>query len=226
MASQSVIAKLPRPGLLDPPNGPGAFQNLTDALDLVVIPRFNSSAARNAAIPAPSGGQHAWLTDSNTLTVFSVAIGDWVTYAAKTGTAWIQAEDATSITGITSVTAIPGTPVVGVSFVAPQSGAVDITVGGSIQSDSNATSILLGYEVRSGNVVGTGSVILSAGFTRAIRSSAAVISGAPAFEGGCHSRVLSGLAPGASYNVRTMHWLSSAGSGSVGARQITVKSVY
>ncbi len=225
MASQSAIAKLPRPDLIDPPNGPSAFQNLTDALDLITIPKFASAAARDATIPIPSGGQHAWLTDSQTLTEYTTTFG-WVTSTAKTGTAWAQAEDTTTIGTITNTSAAPGSPVVGTTFVAPASGVVEVTVGTAAQSDSNGTSIVVSYEVRTGGTIGTGTVVLGAAFNRAVRSSAAVITGAAAFSGGTHARVLSGLTPGATYNVRTMHWVSGAGSGTITARQITVKAIY
>lgn len=85
MATQSNIAKLPRPDLADPPNGPSAFTSLTNALDLLVIPRFNNAAARDATITSPTGGQHAWLSDSSTLTVWSTTISQWLTYGAAPG---------------------------------------------------------------------------------------------------------------------------------------------
>lgn len=81
MADLSAIAKLPRPGLEDPPNGPAAFVNLTNALDTQVIPRFSSTAARDLAIPSPTDGQHAYLTVSHTLTVYKGDLGEWVPYS-------------------------------------------------------------------------------------------------------------------------------------------------
>lgn len=225
MASLSSIAKLPKPDLTDPPNGPGAFQNLTSALDLIVIPRFNSSAARDAAIPAPSGGQHAWLSDSNTLTVYSTSAAGWITYPMKSTAGVWQSEDTTSQT-FTSTTAVTGSPVVGLVFTAPPSGMVALTVAGNIQSDSNGASAVLSYEVRTGNAIGSGTQILSPAFYRGIRSSSAVITGASAFMGGANRRVLTGLTPGADYNVRTMHWVSSTGTGKADYRQITVEPVF
>lgn len=83
MTTYSSYAQLPRPDLSDPPNAPSAFTSLTDTLDRVVIPKFSSASARTLAIPSPTSGQHAWLTDSNTLTVYNATVGDWVTFAAS-----------------------------------------------------------------------------------------------------------------------------------------------
>lgn len=80
MSTLSPIAKLPRPELTDPPNVPTALINLTNALDPLVIPRFANSTARNIAIPSPTAGQHAYLTESNALTRYDSSVGDWVSY--------------------------------------------------------------------------------------------------------------------------------------------------
>lgn len=85
MTTLSPIAKLPRPELIDPPNAPTAFVNLTNTLDNLIIPQFNSAAARDAAVPAPVSGQHAWLKDSNVLTVYDTSSAGWLTYAAASG---------------------------------------------------------------------------------------------------------------------------------------------
>lgn len=87
MGTFSAIANLPRPSLTDLPNGPTAFNSLTDALDKLVIPRFANVTARNAAIPSPVSGQHAYLDDNDTLTVYSDLYGRWLQYAhGGTGT--------------------------------------------------------------------------------------------------------------------------------------------
>lgn len=82
MTTLSSIAKLPRPELTDPPNAPTAFVNLTNVLDTLVIPKYSSASARDTAIPAPTQGQHAFLNDSDSLTVYSDSAGRWITYAA------------------------------------------------------------------------------------------------------------------------------------------------
>lgn len=52
-------SSLPYSTLDDSPNGPAQFASLALKLDKMVIPTFNTFAARNAAIPAPQGGQSA-----------------------------------------------------------------------------------------------------------------------------------------------------------------------
>lgn len=81
MATNSPIASLPIPSLTDPPNAPTAFQGLANALDPIVIPRFNSAAARDVKIPAPTDGQHAFLTDSHALVVYKADRAAWVPYS-------------------------------------------------------------------------------------------------------------------------------------------------
>lgn len=82
MATLSPIAKLPRPELTDSPNAPAAFTNLTNALDPLVIPRFNTTFLRDAAIPSPTSGQHAWIVSTNTLTVYNSSTASWNVYGA------------------------------------------------------------------------------------------------------------------------------------------------
>lgn len=224
MATVSAIASLPRPDLADPPNGPSAFNSLTDALDKTIIPRFGSAAARDAKITSPSGGQHAWLTDSNTLTAYSTAQGDWVSYPVKTSANAVQAEDSTAISGFTSSTPSAGSPVVGFVFVAPPGGSVYVTVSGIVEQAANTNTAHIGYEVRAGGTIGSGTVTLSASFLRAIQAGTAVITGAPSTAAGSHRRMLSGLTPGSTYNVRAMHWVSS-GSGTVKNRAVLVEPV-
>lgn len=81
MTTNSPFANLPIPELTDPPNAPAAFQGLANALDPIVIPRFGSASARDLKIPAPSDGQHAYLTDSHALTVYKADVGAWVPYS-------------------------------------------------------------------------------------------------------------------------------------------------
>lgn len=81
MTTNSPIANLPIPELTDPPNGPAAFQALANALDPITIPRFASASARDLKIPSPSDGQHAYLTDSHSLTVYKADLGAWTPYS-------------------------------------------------------------------------------------------------------------------------------------------------
>lgn len=81
MTTNSPIAGLPIPEGTDPPNAPAAFLSLATTLDPIVIPRFASASARDLKIPAPSDGQHAYLTDSHALYVYQADTAAWVPYS-------------------------------------------------------------------------------------------------------------------------------------------------
>jgi hypothetical protein len=70
------IAALPYPALTDSPNGPAQIQALATAVDSQVVPRFATTAARDAAITAPVAGMECWTTTPATHWYYS-------------GTAWI-----------------------------------------------------------------------------------------------------------------------------------------
>lgn len=70
MAQNTPIASLPWPELSDIPNAQTAFQNLANAVDPLVIPRFASATARDAAITAPTDGQTVARTDLHALQAY------------------------------------------------------------------------------------------------------------------------------------------------------------
>lgn len=135
----------------------------------------------------------------------------------------VQAESTDAIVLSNSWAAL--TPVVGVTFTAPPSGSVIITVGGAASASANGNSAELGYEVRAGATIGSGTVVLAADPTRAVSGARAVNTGAAATIGGSHRRMLTGLTAGASYNARVMARVFSAGAGATTARAILVEPV-
>lgn len=144
MTTLSSIAKLPRPELTDPPNAPTAFINLTNALDPLVIPRFNGPTARDTAIPSPGAGQHAYLTDSNSLTRYDSDAGQWVSYNLPSQTtAGLAVSAGFTLTGATFL----GKKVNGVcSIFAVIPVIADITpVGSNITPDKQMCIIPNGY---------------------------------------------------------------------------------
>lgn len=78
MAQNTPIAGLPWPELTDIPNAQTAFQNLANALDPLVIPRYASATARDAANPSPSDGQPAYRTDVHGLQLYHGGISGYV----------------------------------------------------------------------------------------------------------------------------------------------------
>lgn len=96
----------------------------------------------------------------------------------------------------------------GVVFTAPPSGRVTIYWSGGLRNlDSDGSAVAyLSPEVRTGGVVGSGSLILAGHDNRTVRTNLGGIHTARA--GAAH--VLSGLTAGATYNVRLLHRVTSS----------------
>lgn len=66
------------PGLSDDVNVPEDIQNLATDVDKVVIPKFSSTTARDAAITAPVSGQACYIDNTSTgLHVMQIYRGSW-----------------------------------------------------------------------------------------------------------------------------------------------------
>lgn len=117
----------------------------------------------------------------------------------------VQVEEATTVT-VTSPaltpTYAPGSPECGTTFTAPDSGNVYVTVGGRIQNDTAGNTTYLSFEIRQGAVIGSGTVVLAPN-----SGQRALAAGTPSSEraGSSRRKLVTGLTPGAAYNVRTMH---------------------
>lgn len=141
----------------------------------------------------------------------------------------IAAEDVTDQTGITSATFAAGSPVCGLAFTAPPSGAVWVTVGGLpvvILSGNVTRRCELSWELRAGSTIGSGTVVLGASNIRMVAIGIGATSGLRADVEMTHRWRMTGLTPGAAYNVRTMHRVNVTGSveGQVLHRYIAVES--
>lgn len=117
-----------------------------------------------------------------------------------------------------------GTEICGVSFVAPPSGKVIISVSGFIRTSVVGNQVFLSYEVRQGSTIGSGTVQQAASDTYAVVNSLAVVASGPSELGGSHRRMVSGLTAGSSYNARTMH-RGTATNGGVNHRVLLVEPV-
>lgn len=95
-----------------------------------------------------------------------------------------------------------------VVFIAPESGRVIIHWSGALRnlSASESPVAYLSPEVRSGATPGSGSVVLPAADARTVRCNFA---GAQTIRAGA-SHLLSGLTPGAAYNARILHRVTSS----------------
>jgi len=131
----------------------------------------------------------------------------------------IQVENGTDQTGITSASASAGSPVVGTSFVAPASGRVWISISGNLFVGTATGELVLGWELRDGSAIGSGTVLLGNDADRALTAGRTASTQA----GGTNRYLHTGLTGGSSYNVRAMHWING-GTGIVTYRRIAVEA--
>jgi hypothetical protein len=129
----------------------------------------------------------------------------------------------TDILGETSTSFVAGTPSVGMTFVAPLSGIVFVTVDAHLEENTNGNTGYCGFELRDGGTIGSGTVIVAASTDWAVGTSNSVAAGGAARVNGMKRRLVTGLTPGATYNVRTMHLTTPGGSVDVFFRAITVE---
>lgn len=141
------------------------------------------------------------------------------------GTDPTQVTDSTNLSGIVSTSWAAGSPACGTAFTAPDSGKVKITVSGSITQGTNGNEMRLGFEVRTGSTVGSGTSTLAADRFRAYVIGRAVNTGGAAYGSASYGPyLLTGLTPGDPYNVRTMHQVSG-GTGGLEYRSVLVEPV-
>jgi hypothetical protein len=120
--------------------------------------------------------------------------------------------DAPSLAAALATTYAPGGTVLGTAFTAPATGKVYITVGGRIRLETNNNTMYLSFEVRAGATVGSGTVVLAADNGRAVAVGGNGTGVTYLFAGSSRRWLLTGLTPGSSYNVRTMHACQTAGT--------------
>lgn len=201
---------------------PGAATYFNPLLQQTVIPC--TSGTRPSS---PPEGMVIYQTDTDTLHICKNATGPvWKRYASDAETHQPdQDEDSTAISGVTSTSFIPGSPVVAVTFQAPPSGMVMVTVTGALTQSSNSNVGQLGWEMRAGLVVGSGSIIVGLSSDRSVATSKAVTGSGPA-EITASNRYLKGsLTPGNDYHVYTAHRTTPAGTMGVNYRCVLVEPV-
>lgn len=71
------ISSLPYPELANTPNVPQDLENLAEAIDTLIIPKFATNSARDAVITAPTDGQHAYMQDVKKLVVYRTSYNMW-----------------------------------------------------------------------------------------------------------------------------------------------------
>lgn len=103
----------------------------------------------------------------------------------------------------------------GVVFVAPTSGSVMVVNSAQMDNDSSGGFTFLGFIVRTGSTIGSGSTVLDADFARSL-----MVVGTADIQAS-RSVVVTGLTPGATYNVRQAFRVS-AGTGTYLRKDLTV----
>lgn len=131
----------------------------------------------------------------------------------------IGEDDQSTANGYLTSTLGNGTPVCGISFTAPPSGIVKITVGANAEVTSGSGIIRVGWRIRSGDTIGSGAV------TDGSEPGDGTHQGGP-FR--CETRSLlagpatparvAGLTPGAEYNLALYHYITGGAGGIVYSR--------
>lgn len=123
----------------------------------------------------------------------------------------------------TTSTSVPGTPtlaggtVCGLAFTAPASGRVKITWQADISHASTTGVSVVEWEIRAGNVVGSGTVTIAASDNDSIQSTGTTVATPQ------HHSFASGLTAGSPYNIQLIHYTAGVGNGTFGRRRITIE---
>lgn len=106
----------------------------------------------------------------------------------------------------------------GFSFIVPQSGTVRVSNSATLYHTTTGTTTL-GFEIRTGGTVGSGTVIVSADDTKALVQQSAVAVGAT------KGITVTGLTPGNTVNIQQM-WKTSTGQGNSQWKELCVQPIY
>lgn len=139
----------------------------------------------------------------------------------------IQVSSDTDLLNQSNTTPGAGSPVVGTAFTAPPSGAVEIIVSGFIASETDTQAIVLGWEMRDGSTVGSGTITdgLDIDDDRSIIAGKVVNASAPNYMSGSNHFVVDTLVAGASHNVRCMHYVTGGSTHDIFHRRLVVRPV-
>lgn len=145
-----------------------------------------------------------------------------VTAKFATGVTVTAAQAASGTTTSTTFTAtLTGGTTCSTTFVAPPSGRVMVHNTANL-SNSTTSGVLMGFEIRTGAVVGSGTVVVAADDDEANSGSGVASVGRRST---VTTPILSGLTPGATYNIRQMFRVS-AGTGTFLSKRITVVPLF
>jgi hypothetical protein len=139
---------------------------------------------------------------------------------------WVAAVDQVNTESNSTTSYLPGTNPVGVAFTAPPSGRVMITLSSYFGQTTNTNEAIVSFSLRTGNVIGSGTVVLGASGNRALVCGMAVNASAPARLQASRRIAVTGLTPGSPYNVRIEFATSPAGAVAIFTREIIVEPCF
>lgn len=175
---------------------------------------------------SPTDGMVIYETDTNKLLVRESTVWRRIPLDLETVSgpvsAYEPANDTTAAASYTSVTNH------GVAFTAPPSGKVYVTIRCSLGTNSvtSTTGAWLGFEVRTGTTIGSGTVVLAADDTRAAGPSRPFNTNAGfKYHPASARELVSGLTAGTSYHVRTMFRSETGATAAVLNRSVLVEPV-
>lgn len=142
---------LPYPASTDAPNGPLQMQQLANAIDTRIVPKFSTNSARSSAITAPADGDMAMVNGYPTF----YRSGQWrgiVTTTAGTTTFFATTINDATEAGIANVViSDPGWPyILDVSAVVAVSAQADTWVNVRARLDTVSGTVIAQDSVRSG----------------------------------------------------------------------------
>ena len=135
------------------------------------------------------------------------------------------AQDNVNVENNSTNTFSAGAHPLGLTFVAPPSGAVFVTVSSFFEQSINDHAAYVGFAVRAGGTLGSGTVVLASSSRRALLASGTVTTGTPVRAEGSRRYPVSGLTPGSTYNVQCEFATDSGGGCTVNMREILVEPV-
>lgn len=129
-----------------------------------------------------------------------------------------QAASGSVSTTSTTYVALSGDP--GVAFTAPVGGRALVHFGASMDGNAADTFALVGFQIRTGAVVGSGTVQIAANDNDAVGSE-----GASGTTGG-RTSMITGLTPGSTYNVQLLYKrLAGTGTAFFARRTVIVQPI-
>lgn len=139
---------------------------------------------------------------------------------------WVAAVDAVNTESNSTTSYLPGANPTGVTFNAPLSGRVMISITSYFGQTTNGNEAIVSFSLRTGAVIGSGTVVLAASGNRALVCGMPVNSGAPARLQATRRVAVTGLTPGNAYNVRIEFATSPAGACAIFSREIIVEPCF